>query len=91
MLEMKLLGFYSLKDLYVDDNNFKEAYDYCAILANGEKKCVPKSSIRELLVKEAHKKCLIGHFGVYKTYKALFENFYYLKIIHDMHHVCESV
>ncbi|RDX71337.1 hypothetical protein CR513_49336, partial [Mucuna pruriens] len=34
MLETKLLGFESLKDLYVNDDNFKEAYDSYALLAN---------------------------------------------------------
>lgn len=29
--------------------------------------CVPKGFIRELLVKEAHKGGLMGHFGVSKT------------------------
>ncbi|RDX85336.1 Retrovirus-related Pol polyprotein from transposon 17.6, partial [Mucuna pruriens] len=27
MLEIKLLGFKSLKDLYIDDNDFKDIYD----------------------------------------------------------------
>ncbi|RDY01311.1 hypothetical protein CR513_15399, partial [Mucuna pruriens] len=36
MLETKLLGFESLKDLYMDDNDFKKAYDHCVVSANGE-------------------------------------------------------
>ncbi|RDY13741.1 hypothetical protein CR513_01297, partial [Mucuna pruriens] len=72
MLETKLMGFKSLKDLYMDDNDFK--YDHCVVLANGgffrhedflfkEKKLyVPKSSIRELLVKEACEGGLMGPF-----------------------------
>ncbi|RDX79857.1 hypothetical protein CR513_39665, partial [Mucuna pruriens] len=36
-----------------------------------------KSSIQELLVKEAHKEGLMGHFGVRKTYEALCEHFYW--------------
>ncbi|RDX92804.1 Retrovirus-related Pol polyprotein, partial [Mucuna pruriens] len=34
MLETKLLGFKSLKDLYVNDENFKKAYDSCIVSAN---------------------------------------------------------
>ncbi|RDY10494.1 Tf2-9, partial [Mucuna pruriens] len=76
MLETKLLGFECIKDLYVNNDDFKEAYDSCAILANGgffkhegflfkEKRlCVPKSSIKELSVSEAHKGGLMGHFCV---------------------------
>ncbi|RDX78429.1 hypothetical protein CR513_41304, partial [Mucuna pruriens] len=62
MLEIKLLGFESHKDLYVDDNGFKEAYDHCVVSANG--------------VKQAQEGGLMGHFGVHKTYEALAEHFY---------------
>ncbi|RDX77305.1 hypothetical protein CR513_42593, partial [Mucuna pruriens] len=60
MLEMKLLSFKSLKDLYVHDDDFRQAYDSCDISANRgffqhegflfkEKcLCVPKSFTREL-------------------------------------------
>ncbi|RDX79858.1 hypothetical protein CR513_39666, partial [Mucuna pruriens] len=34
MLEIKLLGFESLKDLYIADVDFSEAYDHCAASAN---------------------------------------------------------
>ncbi|RDX97298.1 hypothetical protein CR513_19940, partial [Mucuna pruriens] len=78
MLKANLLGFKRLKDLYMDDDDFKEAYESCANSANGgffrfegflfkEKRlCVPKSSIKELLVREAHEGGLIGHFGEHK-------------------------
>ncbi|RDY12032.1 Copia protein, partial [Mucuna pruriens] len=90
MLEMTLLGFESLKDLYVDDNDFKEAYDHCAILANREKRLyVPKSSIKELLVNKAHERGLMVHFDIRKTYEALTEHFYWPNMKCDVHHVCE--
>ncbi|RDX89128.1 hypothetical protein CR513_29185, partial [Mucuna pruriens] len=78
MLEIKLWGFESLKDLYVNVDDFKKAYNSCVVSANGgffqhkcflfKKKClcVPRSSIRKLLVKEAHEGGLISHFGVQK-------------------------
>ncbi|RDY05239.1 hypothetical protein CR513_10944, partial [Mucuna pruriens] len=93
MLEAKLLGFEILKDLYMDDNDFKEAYDHCVVSANvgffrnegflfKEKKLyVSKSFIRELLVKEAHKGGSIGHFG------DLVEHFYWPKMKSNVHHV----
>ncbi|RDX82510.1 hypothetical protein CR513_36679, partial [Mucuna pruriens] len=95
MLETKLL------DLYVDDDDFKEAYESCANSANGSFfKCggflfkenqlyVPKSSIRELLVREEYEGGLIGHFGERKTYKSLHEYFYWPCMKRDVHHVCE--
>ena len=38
--------------------------------------CVPNSSMRELLVREAHEGGLIGHFGVRKTLDMLHEHFF---------------
>ena len=42
-----------------------------------KKDCVSKSSIRELLVKEAHEGGLMGHFRVSKTLEFLQEHFYW--------------
>ncbi|RDX92149.1 hypothetical protein CR513_25769, partial [Mucuna pruriens] len=103
MLETKLLGFESLKDLYVGDDEFKEAYELCPNSANGgffkqegflfkEKRlCVSRSSIRELLVKKAHEVGLMGHFGEHKTYKTLHEHFYWPYMRRGVHHVCERL
>ena len=38
------------------------------------KLCVPNSSMRELLVHEAHRGGLMGHFGVRKTLDVLHEH-----------------
>ncbi|RDX95484.1 Retrovirus-related Pol polyprotein from transposon 17.6, partial [Mucuna pruriens] len=81
----KLLGFESLKNLFMEDDDFKEAYEHCAnsvnggffrnekFLFKGEKKrlCVARSSIRELLVREAREVGLMSHFSERKTYKTL--------------------
>ncbi|RDX96487.1 Retrovirus-related Pol polyprotein from transposon 17.6, partial [Mucuna pruriens] len=75
MLKTKMLGFESLKDLYMGDDDFKEAYELCANSANGgffrhegflfkeNRLCVLRSSIREFLVREVHEGGLMGHFG----------------------------
>ncbi|RDX99842.1 hypothetical protein CR513_17046, partial [Mucuna pruriens] len=67
------------KDLYLRDDDFKEAYELYAnslnrcffrhegILFKEKRFCVPKISIRELLVKKAHEGDLMGHFGNCKT------------------------
>ncbi|RDY08923.1 hypothetical protein CR513_06781, partial [Mucuna pruriens] len=67
ILETKLLGFESLNELYENDIDLGEAFAMCANLANGDyfrhdnflfkekKLCMPRSFIRELLVKETHK------------------------------------
>lgn len=38
--------------------------------------CIPKTSMRELLVKEAHGGGLMEHFGVARTLSILHEHFY---------------
>ncbi|RDX90644.1 Tf2-6, partial [Mucuna pruriens] len=101
MLETKLLGFETLMDLYLVDNDFKEACELCANSVNGgffrhegflfkEKKlCVPRSFIRELLVKEAREDSLIGHFREHKTFETLHEHFYWPHIRRDVPYICE--
>ena len=65
-LEAKVLGFEHVKDLYENDIDFVTLYGECEKFSFGkfyrldgylfkEKKlCVPNSSMRELLVHEAH-------------------------------------
>ncbi|XP_073038070.1 LOW QUALITY PROTEIN: uncharacterized protein [Primulina eburnea] len=52
--------------------------------------CIPKSSIRELLVREAHGGGLMGHFGVAKTLSALHEHFYWPHMKRDVERICEK-
>ncbi|RDX58045.1 hypothetical protein CR513_62668, partial [Mucuna pruriens] len=95
MLETKLLGFESLKDLYMADADFNDTYDRCVVSVNGGffrhegKVFVSKRSIKELLVKEAPEGGLIGHFDVHKIYEALCEHFYWPKLRRDVQHICE--
>ncbi|RDX96857.1 Tf2-6, partial [Mucuna pruriens] len=91
MLETKLLGFESLKDLYGGGNNyFKKAYELCANSANGGKRlCVPRSSIKELLVREAHEDGLMSDFGECKTYETFHAHFYWPYMRRDVHHMYE--
>ena len=66
-LSAKILGFEHVKELYRDDTYFKMIYSSCLnrkvvndyyvfrdFLFKKSKLCVPKCSVRELLVKEAH-------------------------------------
>ncbi|RDX76421.1 Tf2-8, partial [Mucuna pruriens] len=85
MLETNLLGFKCLKELYLVDDDFKhEGY-----LFKDKRLYVPKSSIRELLVKEAHEGGIIDHFGGHKTFETLSEHFYWPHMRRDVHHICE--
>lgn len=50
---------------------------------------MPKSSIRELLVKEAHEGGLMGHFGVPKTLDMLQEHFYWPHMKTNVQKFCD--
>ena len=75
-LNAKLLGFKYVKELYANDDDFASKYRACEKAAFGKfykldgylfkknRLCVPDSSMRELLLCEAHGGGLIGHFGV---------------------------
>jgi len=79
LLGSQFLGFDHIKDLYHDDLDFSLIYQECTkgghkgfviqddFLFKGKRLCVPKSSIRLSLVREAHEGGLMGHFGVAKT------------------------
>lgn len=100
-LETKVFGLEHIKDLYKSDLEFSSKFLACEHTAfngyfrhNGylfkEKKlCVPKGSIRELLVKEAHEGGLMGHFGVSKTLEFLKEHFYWPHMKIDVQKLCE--
>jgi len=56
-------------------------------LFKGNRLCLPKHSIRELLVREAHGGGLAGHFGLAKTLEILKEHFYWPKMLGSVQNV----
>src|SRR3954449_2773543 len=79
-LDFKIFGLETIKDQYVHDPEFKDVLQNCRegrtwnkfVLNDGfvfrsNKLCIPASSIRLLLLQEAHGGGLMGHFGVKKT------------------------
>uniref|UniRef100_A0A2N9I2K4 Reverse transcriptase n=1 Tax=Fagus sylvatica TaxID=28930 RepID=A0A2N9I2K4_FAGSY len=99
-LNAKLLGFEYVKELYVNDDDFASVFAACEKAAFGKfyridgylfrenRLCVPNSSMRELLVREAHGGGLMGHFGVRKTLDMLHEHFFWPKMKRDVERVC---
>ena len=91
-LSAKMLGFKYVKKLYANDSNFFDVLATCdkglfgkfyknnGYLFKENKFCVPNSSMRNLLVREAHSGGLIDHFGVKKTLEILHEHFYWPKM-----------
>ena len=75
-LEINVLGFDKIKDLYASDPTFGRIFAKCScdkgfddfylhkgFLFKANKLCNPESSLRLLLLKESHGGCLMGHFG----------------------------
>ena len=101
-LENKFLGFEYIKELYDHDADFAYIYQTCShtasdgyfrhdgYLLRDKRLCVPKGSIRDLLIKEAHEGGLMGHFGVQNIYDTLHEHFYWSHMKHDMHKFCDK-
>jgi len=54
------------------------------VICSKNRLCVPASFLRELLVREAHRGGLMGHFGVAKTLDVLHEHFYWPKMKIDV-------
>ncbi|XP_057811643.1 uncharacterized protein LOC131025875, partial [Salvia miltiorrhiza] len=52
------------------------------------KLCVPKCSLRELLLLESHGGGLMGHFGIAKTLAVLHEHFFWPHMKRDVERIC---
>ena len=100
-LDSKLLGFEFIKELYVSDHDFSNVFTSCTngavfndfyvfegFLFKKNHLCVPNCSLRVVLVKEARRGGLMGHFRVQKTYDTLIEHFYWPCIKRDVNKVC---
>jgi len=96
-LDFKIFGLQTVKDQYVDDADFKDAFAHCihgkpwgkfhiqdGFLFRANKLCVPASSVRRLLLQEAHGGGLMGHFGVYKTHEVLAAHFFWPRMRADV-------
>lgn len=99
VLEARVFGFSCLKELYKEDPDFAPILLRCANGSSGHysmqegflfkqnKLCIPKSPIRELLVKEVHGGAIAGHFGINKRVDILQEHFDWPKLAGDVHAV----
>lgn len=82
-LDAKILGFKYIKDLYVGDFDVGYVFNICekvtfckffrynGFLFGENELCVPKYSLRNLLVRETHRGGLMGHFGKSKSLSIL--------------------
>ena len=72
---MTLIFLLSIKSVSKEDTKIFFIQD--GFLFKGKRLCVPQGSIRLSLVREAHERGLMGHFGVAKTLDVLHEHFYW--------------
>jgi hypothetical protein len=92
-LDYKIFGLETIKDQYVHDADFKDVLLHCkdgktwnkfvfndGFVFHSNKLCIPASSIRLLLLQEAHGGGLMGHFGVKKTEDILAAHFFWPKM-----------
>jgi hypothetical protein len=96
-LDYKIFGLETIKDQYVHDADFKDVLLHCKdgktwnkIIFNGgfvfpaNKLCIPASSICQLLLQEARRDGLMGHFGVKKKENILAAHFFWPKMRRDV-------
>src|SRR3954463_12182213 len=96
-LELNVIGFEHIKDLYADDPTFAIPYVKClthtswecyyskdGYLMRANKLCIPESSLRLLLLQESHGGGQMGHFGRDKTFATLSKNYFWPKMHRDV-------
>jgi hypothetical protein len=95
-LQMKVIGFESIKELYENDPDFHQIwsatesqafqtyYRHDGYLFKEKVLCIPRCSLREAIIWEAHDGGLSGHFGRDKTVAFVKENFYWPKLEKDV-------
>ena len=96
-LDYKIFGLETIKDQYVKDADFKDVLLHCKdgkgwnkfIFSDGfvfraNKLCILASSVRLLLLQEAHGGGLMGHFGAKKTEDILAGHFFWPKMRRDV-------
>jgi hypothetical protein len=96
-LDYKIFGLETIKDQYVHDADFRDVLLHCKdgkgwnkfIVSDGfvfraNKLCIPASSVRLLLLQEAHGGGLMGHFGAKKTEDILAGHFFWPRMKRDV-------
>ena len=88
--------------MYKNDSDFGSVYHACENVAfekfyrhdgylfKENRLCVPKCSMHELLVREAHQGDLMGHFEIAKILDVLHEHFYFPNMKKDITEIYDN-
>ena len=100
-MQNSILGFDHITDLYAHDVDFGQIWIRCLegpqpmfvigddFLYYGKQLCIPQGSLHEVIVHEAYKEGLAGHFRQTKTLRLVQENFYWPKMVRDVNKLVE--
>uniref|UniRef100_A0A2N9FZ08 RNA-directed DNA polymerase n=1 Tax=Fagus sylvatica TaxID=28930 RepID=A0A2N9FZ08_FAGSY len=95
-MQVQVLGFEVLKELYKNDPDFGNVLENCSngsfnhflvqegFLFKNNRLCIPQCSLRRAIIQEVHGGGLAGHFGRDKTLALVQENFFWPKLAHDV-------
>ena len=85
---MTMIFLSSIKSVLREDTKICFIQD--GFLLKAKRLCVPQSSIRLSLVREAHEGGLMGHFGVAKTLDVLHEHFFWPHMHKHVQSLCDK-
>jgi hypothetical protein len=96
-LDAKVIGLESIKTLYSNDHDFKNAFSNChdgkgcdkfyvngGLLFRANKLCIPACSIRNVLLQESQARGLARHFRMKKSLDMLSDNFFWPHMRRDV-------
>ena len=108
VMQVEVVGFDELKNLYLEDHDFAEAWKACkepitiditrwldyliqdGMLFKGNQLCIPRSSMRENMIKDKHSGGMARHFGRDKTIAILREHYFWPQMSQDVKNFIKS-